>query len=516
VLARAATTVRELGSPTRCLDPVHLRARFGVKPDGLVNDGRAQRRAQEESVSALAKARTQHALGRSAEALETVRSVLDTATTPTSDSKTLPLDLAIHARLRGLEAEILLRLARYPEAEEATRATIELAERSDLAPLALRSWARLIFNLAVGQRRFDEARALEFPARSAAQRIEPPDTHGEFLLEHALASLYAVSGDPARAAEAYGEALLRNPGPEDRLKTTFNLALMEVKLGRNDAGLAHALEAVEGSIQLHGPHHPGTARYRLGAASVLVTLDRHDEAREQCEKGIALLEDSRTGPRWFDLALLRVQLGVILLAQGDPQTAIELSDLAGEDATRGGVASMIDGPAFTLRGSARCQLGRFVEGRGDLARAIEAGRDQAGRNADLFDALVAASRCAREAGDLGDARASLEAARANADLNERAVLHTYELAEQSMRIELSESQTTVETADALQRAAKATGRSVDLGIAELLLARAAVSRGADPSHHLSASRRWLLESRGPRARRALTELDLMTAPQGDL
>ncbi len=183
-----------------------------------------------------------------------------------------------------------------------------------------------------------EARALEVPAyQSGLQQLEPlmarlPSDH-ELTIEWRIQRAWAayLAGDHSTAAEALAalrQALPSSPGVagvtdadgsrrHDLLRSRLlaNEALALVELGRADAALPLAREAVDLRAQHYGPDHPETLLARFSMARALLETGQTAAAATEYDI-LSSLQDQRLGREHKDTLLAYHQLGTAQLRLG--------------------------------------------------------------------------------------------------------------------------------------------------------------------------------------------------------
>ncbi|MBS1123081.1 MAG: hypothetical protein H6Q90_5309 [Deltaproteobacteria bacterium] len=291
VVRRATRAVEALPPIERCLDLDVVLA--GVRPP----EDPATRTAVETVRRSLAVAHVQLETGRFAEALESVRPLVDRARA---------------LAYQPLLAEVLLELGRaQSELEHGVDATAALDEAARTAyaaghdEVAAHAWTAQVYT-AYQRSDLKAGTAAAELARAALARV--PHSSAEWYVQ--LLSYEGVllheRGDYKAARDKHREALAlatkRLPAGDDHLATVRNnLANTLVILGDRDAALALIREAIAIRERGVGADHPDTATNRGNLARQLAAAGRHAEALDEFDRAIGALERS-VGPEHPALA----------------------------------------------------------------------------------------------------------------------------------------------------------------------------------------------------------------------
>ncbi len=309
VVRRATRAVNALPPIERCLDLDVTMARVRPPADP------ATRTAVDEIRRSLAVTRVQLDAGRFAEALASVRPLVERARA---------LDY------KPMLAEVLFALGRAQiELEHGAEATAALDEAARTAyaaghdEVAAQAWTELIYaayqrhDLKAGTAAAEMARAAlaRVPHASAAWQVQVLSYEGVLLNERAD---YKAARDKYREALALATTSL--PAGHDHLATIRNnLANTLLALGERDEALIR--EAVAIREKGLGADHPDTATNRGNLARQLATFGRHAEAIEEFDRAIASLERS-VGPDHPSLATVLTNSCSTLQALGRADDAL--------------------------------------------------------------------------------------------------------------------------------------------------------------------------------------------------
>ena len=228
-------------------------------------------------------------------------------------------------------AKVLDAIGAVLEAEPIHRQAVEAAEdllaaKKTVLPL-MGALSGLAANLRV-QHRFDEAERCLQRALALGEvyrnELSPPEAVG-LLCD--LGSVYREAGRLAESEATYRrartaiETKLRQDHPE--AATLYHqLALLEQKRGRHEAGEAYARQALEIRLAAEGPDYQVVGD---GAAlgSLLAAQGRYEEAEPLLRLALDSFE-AAAGPESFDVACVAERLGSLLAATGRPDEAMAL------------------------------------------------------------------------------------------------------------------------------------------------------------------------------------------------
>lgn len=100
-----------------------------------------------------------------------------------------------------------------------------------------------------------------------------------------------------------------------RLMTMNNLAVLRLNAGRLEGAEALLRETAEVGERVHGPNHPSVAGFLQNHATVLVRLNRADEARERYERAAAIYRETLEPDNYTRALPLLSLAGLDLAAQ---------------------------------------------------------------------------------------------------------------------------------------------------------------------------------------------------------
>ena len=273
-----------------------------------------------------------------------------------------PVDIAEVADARIRLGRHLSGVSRADEAEALFRAVIAEAENPQLPPMALAEATRSLADLQRGFGRLEES---EENARRAVAMVD--DAAGELSAAAAIArgTLAQTLGEQGRIAEADAyfqeaiEGLERTLGADHghRLATMGNLAVLRLNAG-NLAGAEKLLaQIVDVAERVHGELHPALAGYLQNHATVLVRLERIDEARVTYERVAGIYRETLATDN-YARALPLLSLAGIHLTQNRPGEA----EFTAREALEILNTALPEGHFITA--VAECRMGRSLEKQG--------------------------------------------------------------------------------------------------------------------------------------------------------
>jgi eukaryotic-like serine/threonine-protein kinase len=201
-----------------------------------------------------------------------------------------------------------------------------LVERAG-TPLRLRaSWWNAAIGVHLARGDLERAIAAAREAVAAHRELGPSAKLVSALRGQAMTSLMA--GRPAESEPAIREALevaesLGGPNARGRGELLDLLSGTLVELGRPDAALEHQREAVAALSTEYGERHPITHAPRLNLASLLLALDRENEAIAILRALVHELDEADSPSRVRPVA--RLDLARALRLAGSPDEAETLA-----------------------------------------------------------------------------------------------------------------------------------------------------------------------------------------------
>ncbi|WP_437875933.1 tetratricopeptide repeat protein [Sorangium sp. So ce513] len=275
VLDRSVQASLALPGLERCADTGALTAAFPPPADAAARARVDSLRGRLDEVRALAEA------GKFAEALALARPIADEARA---------------AGYAPVEAEALLALGRAQRdthdtkgAEATLGEAARAASRARDDALAADAWTQLIYVIGYQEARHAEALTLRLAAEGAVERLE---------------------NAPAASA---------------RLSGTLALVLNEQ--GKHGEAAQLAERALAGLREALGPDHPEVAVAESRLGSVLVRLERFDDA-ERAYQGARAIQERILGPEHPHVALTFNNLGRLFTAQGRNREALPFIERA--------------------------------------------------------------------------------------------------------------------------------------------------------------------------------------------
>ena len=260
----------------------------------------------------------------------------------------------------------LLRIPRWPEAEEQLRSASALAEREEILEVQVEA----LFLLAEAQLNLEKMTDSEQTARRAlafAEEVHGPSSTVSAVARSQLATMLSGQG---RAEEAEEEFVAAVAGLETTLgreherylSTLNNLGLLWLNHGKPELAEGAFVELIEIGERVRGIDHIEVGRFLQNYATVLVWTDRPDEAVPIYERASAIFRESLP-PDNYQRALPLLSLSGIYLDQGRATEAEVVSREALELLEN----ALPAGHAITA--VAACRVGRALTA---LGRATEA------------------------------------------------------------------------------------------------------------------------------------------------
>lgn len=259
----------------------------------------------------LARAGTEESAGLHAEAEQRALAVLDQARA--LDYDPLRAEALVRqgsARMQAGHADSLAIL------DEALWVSISTDQRRVAAEAAAK---RIFARVELDDRSADATEAIAL-ARSLVDRSGAADWRIRWLLDNNTAVALERRGEQSAALEAYGRALDHIPvrqdvGTFERAATLYNMAPVQLRLGRADAAIRSARGTVEQLTDLFGSEHPRLRGVEGTLASLLWKSGRLSEAQATFEAVLDRYPEPDR-PLWMLL-----ESGRVALARGRPSRA---------------------------------------------------------------------------------------------------------------------------------------------------------------------------------------------------
>jgi eukaryotic-like serine/threonine-protein kinase len=237
------------------------------------------------------------------------------------------------SNLRRATAQVLLKVARYPEAEKAAREALELRERAygpESPEVAAVLGTVAIVEMEAGK--YAEARAADEHALAIIRGKLGPDQPEALPMLNALAGMARYRSDYDGAAAYLQQALTlaeRSLGPTSAAVGTIsgNLAVVLGAQRRYDEAHAAFRRALEIKEKLLGPEHSEVGMLHAFFGGALMEEHRLDEAQAELERGLAIVEKALGRDAPFLSAPLN-NLAQLYLERKRPTAALPLAQRA--------------------------------------------------------------------------------------------------------------------------------------------------------------------------------------------
>ena len=365
VAARAVDAIGMLPDPSRC---VSASSTLPAAPEPAIA-------AQvDEAARQLVAATALSNLGRSAEALEQVRS-----TQVTVDELGHPPQVA---ESRMVESAILVDLG-DPSSTDALKRTYGLAVEAQADATAYEAATGLVVRLGTYEGRHDAADAWATVARAHLER-SGLGLAGELRLEQALANSDFRAGEIGRAIERFEAVLAKTEGNEaverERLEIIGNLAAAHSRVNHLEEAAEHFTGALEAMEVRYGPNHLWVGKLLGNMGFNLFALGRFEDAEATLERSIAIIEAIRGADDPLMLAP-RSNLGRLRLSTGDIEGArralVGTTEMA---EARYGADNMVTSTAGLRMGWMHERAGEWEQAEHELSRSVRRCDAAAGTN----------------------------------------------------------------------------------------------------------------------------------------
>lgn len=325
VLDRVDTMVRSLPPLSVCSNLEQLESQL-PDPAADVAD------AVSEARSSLAMARVMHAAGQSDEASRALERLLP---------QMRAVDFApLTAEVLLLQGKVLDQLARHDAAESALEEAAWAAYGVDHHRVVAYAAMALVWNVSDAQSRGADGKIWLGLAEAASRRV-PDDPQLSAEVANARGVLLQDLGERAQARAAYERVLallVDAEGPDELAKAgaMVNLAILESEEKNFEAALELQTRALALRETYEGRAHPRTATLLNNMSTVLLALEREDEAKAANAEALAQLR-ARYGQDHPLVGTALVQTATLAYGRGEQADAAELLREAASvfEATRG-------------------------------------------------------------------------------------------------------------------------------------------------------------------------------------
>jgi serine/threonine-protein kinase len=319
----------------------------------------------------------------------------------------------LRAEVMNQHASMLDRLGRIDEAKRAMYEALWMATESRHREVVALTWVELVYVLGRVEQNFAEAHLAAEQARAEIAAIG-----GDAELESArlsnLGTTQYTEGRYQEALATFDQALaLRDPvsHPLKRADVVYNIAVVELAIGRYEEAAAHTRECLAIWIEHAGPDHPETADLHHGLGMSFFQMRRFDEALVELERAKQLRE-SALGTKNPDYVTSLNGIGSVLLEMDRTDEAIEVFErgLAIEREVRGADHVDLHNELLNLA-HAYAAAGRIDDAERVARRALALiERDYGPEHPNVSDAVAAVGAVQRARGDRKGAIASYERA----------------------------------------------------------------------------------------------------------
>ncbi len=360
VLDRVDTMARSLPPLPVCSDLERLEAQV-PDPSAAIAGAVAEMRSE------IATVRVMQAAGQA--------DVADTELTRLS-AAVRALDYPpLTAEVLLLHGQVLDRLARHEEAQALLEEATWLAYGVDHFRVVAYAAMALVWNVSDAQSRGEDGKVWLALADASAKRLAG-DVHLEAEIANTRGVLLQDLGDRAGARKAFDavlEILAGAEGPDqlNRAGAMVNLAILESEDGNFEAALALQKKALALRETYEGRAHPRTATLLNNMSTVLLALERADEAKAANAEALAQLR-ARYGDEHPLVGTVLVQTAALAFERDEKAEAAEHLREAARvfEATRGRMHRDLS-IIYNNAGQVELELGNAEEAVKLLARALE-------------------------------------------------------------------------------------------------------------------------------------------------